>query len=49
MKDNVEDVKELGEGTEDLIRIVAGRIDQLGDQARDDIEKLHFPPNRTSS
>ena len=41
MKGNVADVEDLRKITEDLIVIVAGRIDQLGDGARDDIETLH--------
>ena len=41
MKDNDEDVEDLRKFTEDLIGIVASRINQLGDQARADIERLH--------
>ena len=41
MKGNAEDIQDLRQVTEDLIGIVAGRIDQLGDQARDDIKELH--------
>ena len=41
MKGNVENVEDLRKVTEDLIGIVAGRIDQLGDQACTDIEKFH--------
>ena len=54
-KGNEEDVKDLREVIKDRIGIVGGRIDQLDDQARADIEELHecacplVPPNRTSS
>ena len=41
MKGNAEDVEDLREVTEDLIGIVARRINQLGEQARADIEELH--------
>ena len=41
MKGNAENVKDLRGVVEDLIGIVASRINQLGDQARADIEKLH--------
>ena len=41
MDGNAEDVKDLRKVTEDLIGIVAGRIDRLHDEARADIEKLH--------
>ena len=41
IKGNAEDIKDLREVIEDLIGIIAGRIDQLHDEARADIEKLH--------